>query len=157
MSNPEIKYFAESGTWVKPERAVRVDIVLKGGDAGGNVSDEAFTRASLGRRVNPNGIRCSNGEPGDITVSSWDATDLDDTVEVRVGRGGRPGGRDGYALIITHLAEGGQDGVAVTGEFTVRGAQVTTFCGEPRPGGGDWLLCRFDPGHPGGHRWEAAR
>ncbi|HMG61658.1 MAG TPA: hypothetical protein VK599_01805 [Streptosporangiaceae bacterium] len=28
-----------------------------------------------------------------------------DTVEVEVGKGGRPGGRDGYALVVTHLAD----------------------------------------------------
>lgn len=27
------------------------------------------------------------------------------TVKVTVGKGGRPGGRDGYALIVTHLAD----------------------------------------------------
>lgn len=29
---PDIRYFPGSGTWVKPEGAVRVDIVLKGGE-----------------------------------------------------------------------------------------------------------------------------
>lgn len=29
-----------------------------------------------------------------------------DTLEVEVGKGGRPGGRDGYALIVTHLSPG---------------------------------------------------
>lgn len=34
VSNPDIQYFAVSGTWVKPEGAVRVDVVIAGGDGG---------------------------------------------------------------------------------------------------------------------------
>ena len=97
---------------MKPAGAVRVDVVLQGAGggyslpfttAGQSAYDAQFTRAHLGRRVNRNGILASNGEAGEIRVSSWAADDLDDMVEVTIGRGGRPGGRDGYALIITHL------------------------------------------------------
>ena len=102
-SKPDIQYFAEDGTWVKPAGAARVDVIVQGGQAGGS------TRADLGRRVNPNGIVCSNGETGEIRVSSWDADDLDDLVPVEVGKGGRPGGRDGYALVVTHLAQDGSE------------------------------------------------
>jgi hypothetical protein len=110
--NPDIKYFGESGTWVKPAGAVRVDIVLQGGQAAPLAGVRmpivgppgGFTTAHLGNRVNVNGIVCSNGNPGDTQVSSWNADEIEDTVEVEVGNGGRPGGRDGYALIVTHLA-----------------------------------------------------
>jgi hypothetical protein len=108
---PDIQYFDSSGTWVKPPRAVRVDIVLQGAGAGHGwigQGDAVFTRAHLGRKINPNGYVVSNGEPGEIRVNSLDAADLPDEVEVEVGKGGRPGGRDGYALIITHLA--GEEG-----------------------------------------------
>jgi hypothetical protein len=97
MSTPDIQYFGSDGTWIKPSRAARVDVIVQGGQAG------TSTLAHLGRRVNPNGIACSNGEIGEIRASSWDADDLDDTIAVEVGKGGRPGGRDGYALIVTHL------------------------------------------------------
>jgi hypothetical protein len=36
-------------------------------------------------------------------VHAIPADDLPDLVEVLIGKGGRPGGRDGYALIVTHL------------------------------------------------------
>jgi len=84
---PDIQYFAESRTWVKPAGAVRVDIMLQGG-GGGAVP-------VVGPKI---------GLPGELMASSHDAALLPETVEVQIGKGGRPGGRDGYALIVTHLA-----------------------------------------------------
>lgn len=85
---PDIQFFGTSGTWVKPPLAVRVDIVLKGGEAG--------AVPVLGVNV---------GQAGELLAQSYAASDLPDRVEVEVGKGGRPGGRDGYALIVTHLAD----------------------------------------------------
>jgi len=83
MSKPDIQYFAEDGTWVKPPGAVRVDVVLQGAGSGAS------------------GI--VSGESGEISVRSIPAGGLADLVPVEIGKGGRPGGRDGYALIVTHL------------------------------------------------------
>jgi hypothetical protein len=91
MSKPDIQYFAEDGTWVKPPGAVRADIVLQAGDAG------AVTGA---------GPVCAvRGADGELTVRAIPADDLPHEVQIEIGRGGRPGGRDGYALIVTHLAD----------------------------------------------------
>lgn len=103
---PDIQFFTQSGPWVKPPGAVQVDFVLSGAGPGTPYAvaddDPRFTYADLGRRVNVNGIRCSNGEVGGIAVSSWKADEVDDEVPVTVGKKGRPDGLDGYAVVITH-------------------------------------------------------
>ena len=85
MSNPDIQYFGESGTWVKPAGAVAVDVMAMGGGAGSS------------------GL--VDGEDGKMEAQRSLADEVPAELHVEVGKGGRPGGRDGYALIVTHLRE----------------------------------------------------
>lgn len=89
MSKPDIQYFDSDGTWTKPPGAVRADVVLQAGGGGYTVSPTGFG---------------GRGYHGELTVKAIPAGELPSHVQVTIGRGGRPGGRDGYALIITHLA-----------------------------------------------------
>ena len=116
---PDIRYFDVSGTWVKPAEAVRVDIVLQGA-GGGRATTSAGGDGGGATFIDHEGIPSAwataettaksphDGSPGILGIMSFDAADLPETVAVEVGKGGRPGGRDGYALIITHLTEGSQ-------------------------------------------------
>ena len=92
MSKPDIQYFDSDGTWTKPPRAVRVDVVLQAAGGGGAVY---FEPRGTGAGI--------HGEDGEITVQSFAAAGLPPSMDVTIGKGGRPGGRDGYALIVTHL------------------------------------------------------
>ena len=94
-TTPDIQYFPASGTWVKPEGAIRSDVVICGPGAGGAL---AFS-GKVGQ----------DGDDGEITVQSFAADDLPAELAVTVGKGGRGAGMagdgaDGYALVITHLA-----------------------------------------------------
>lgn len=96
--NVDIQFFAETGTWVKPSRAVRVDAVLQ---AGGGAGSAVF------------GAVGQDGSDGEITVRSFSAAALPDRMTVEVGAGGRGAGgagdgASGYALILTHLAPEGE-------------------------------------------------
>jgi hypothetical protein len=93
---PDLQYFEADGMWVKPPGAVRVDIVLQA--AGGGAS--SVTADGL-----QGGVHVRGGRDGEIKVQSIPASLLPNLVSVTIGKGGRPGGRDGYALVITHLRE----------------------------------------------------
>jgi hypothetical protein len=110
---PDFQYFEEDGIWVKPPGAVRADIVLQGAGQGG-----CRTYAVIADRgENVFSASGGDGENGQITVRSFPAPQLPDLVPVTIGTGGRPGGQDGYALIVTHLAFSGSaaDGTRLSG------------------------------------------
>lgn len=86
MRTPDIQYFGHDGTWVRPEHASAVDVIAQAGGGG----------------AGPNGER---GEDGALHVKRFYAPKVPPTMQIEIGKGGRPGGRDGYVLVVTHLAE----------------------------------------------------
>jgi hypothetical protein len=120
MSKPDIQYFSASDVWVKPERAVRVDVVLQGagggrataaggGEGGGATFIDHERIPAAWATAETTAKSPHDGSPGILGIVSFDAADLPETVAVEVGKGGRPGGRDGYALIVTHLTGADDD------------------------------------------------
>ena len=87
---PDIQYFGADGTWIRPERAAAIDVLVQAGGGG----------AAPG----------VNGADGELAVKRFYAPEIPPTMDIQIGKGGRPGGRDGYVLVVTHLTseEGGQ-------------------------------------------------
>ena len=107
MSSPDIQYFSEDGTWVKPPGADRVTVVLKGGDStlagsgnGGGAFFE-FRPAGGGGGAGIAAAPAHGSGDGELAAHSLRAGGLPPEVDVRVGEGG-------FALIVTHLTEGEQ-------------------------------------------------
>jgi hypothetical protein len=76
-SSVDIQYFAESGTWRKLARAVRVDMLLQAAGSGGGIAVVGHLPAT------------ADGEDGHLIARSFWAHDLPDEVAVEVGKGGR--------------------------------------------------------------------
>ncbi len=125
MSKPDIQRFDRDSIWRKPPGAVRVDVTLKGGDAGTEATlhtyighgrggsgagylAESSSVAASGYAVVRSLGKSVPATKAEAVTHSFAADDLPDEVAVEIGKGGRPGGRDGYARIVTHLTEGNQ-------------------------------------------------
>ena len=112
VSKPDIRYFDSDGIWVRPERATAIDVLVQAGGGGG-----------YGAR----------GKDGQMSVERIYAPDIPPTMAVTIGRGGRPGGRDGYVLVVTHIE-------AAT--VTAADPYECPVCGNPVPGGGHTDACQ---------------
>jgi len=100
-SDLNIQGFNRDGTWVKPENAFRIDVIVQASGAGGTCRQR--------------------GADGERRLMSFDASALPDEMPIVVGRGGGGGlcgdsncpvcrngpqaneGSDGYVVIITSV------------------------------------------------------
>jgi hypothetical protein len=89
----DIRVYESDGLWAKPPGAVDVEVIARGGDGGS-------TDTYWGHEVTS-----TPGAKGVVTAVSLTAAELPDELHVTVGKGGRPDGRDGYVVIITHCEE----------------------------------------------------
>jgi hypothetical protein len=92
----DIQVFKASDTWHKPPGAVTVEVIIKGGDGGWSIVG--------GDRIIP-------GSKGEVVYQEFAADQLPETTAIQIGEGGRgstvgdltvPGGRPGWAVVITH-------------------------------------------------------
>jgi hypothetical protein len=94
---PEMQFFRESGTWHRPEGAVRVVVMIKGGDGGSGIDQEG--------NVVP-------GQEGQLAVKTMSADEVGATAQIKIGEAGRgavrgrqkvPDGNIGYAVVVTYF------------------------------------------------------
>jgi hypothetical protein len=144
-ARPDIAWFGQDGTWVKPAGAVRVDVFLAGGDGGDRIGDaggEGGGASSVYPSLIPADVAhapSAEHRRGHLGVMSYDAGTLPDRLQVTVGKGGRPGGLDGYVLIVTRLA--GTARTMEAGHASTMLAGTCATCGKPVPGGGHTEEC----------------
>jgi hypothetical protein len=138
MSEPDIQYFGRDGTWVKPAGAACLTVVLKGGGStidadgtdngyeGGGTSFSFFPSGGGGGA----GIAAAPSRPnrvddGELVAREFPADAWPAQVSVEVGKGGRPGGQDGYALIVTHLREPDDEKIRAYGRGQIPASELT--------------------------------
>lgn len=92
---PDMQFFRQSGRWRRPEGAVRVKVLIKGGDAGGSVEADGT--------VVP-------GTRGEVVTQEMSAKEAGPEVPIKIGEAGRgawagdrkaPDGLPGYAVVTT--------------------------------------------------------
>lgn len=109
---PDTQFFRESGTWHRPEGAVRVRVLVKGGDSGSSV-DENGT-------VVP-GVR------GEVVTRDLSAKEAGSSAPIAIGEAGKgvwvgdlkaPDGLPGYAIVRTYFKR--YEMLSSLREFSVR-------------------------------------
>lgn len=88
-----MQFFRESGTWHRPEGAVRVEVMAKGGDAGSSVGPDG--------KIIP-------GQEGEVVITMLTAEEAGESAPIEIGKGGAggghaPGGTDGYMVVVTYF------------------------------------------------------
>ena len=92
---PDMQFFRQSGTWHRPEGAIRVRVLVKAGDAGGSVESDGT--------IVP-GVR------GEVVIQEMSAKEAGPEVPVKIGETGKgawvgdrkaPDGLPGYAVVTT--------------------------------------------------------
>ena len=96
MTKPDLQYFDDDGTWVKPPGAARVTVVLKGGDDGGTFFTHYLGGDILGSGGQVAAAPAHGADDAELVVRSYRAGAWPRLVSVRAGGGG-------WALVVTHL------------------------------------------------------
>jgi hypothetical protein len=90
MTKPDVQRLDQSGTWVKPPGAVRVDVALKGGDGAPVQPRDGTVAITVENIVGANGA--------ELVTRSYAADELPEEAFVTIGQPG------GYAVFTTYLA-----------------------------------------------------
>lgn len=94
---PDIQFFRESGTWHRPDGAVRVKVLVKGGDSGGSVASDGTIIL---------------GKQGQVVIKEMSAKEVGPAAPIEIGKAGAgawvghlkaPDGLPGYAVVTTYF------------------------------------------------------